>query len=125
MATCGIKVRNKAYAKCWKIEPGRGNFTKVRMSVSRRNKETGEYEQDFSGFVMMIGNAHAMCSKLKEGDRIRLGEVDVSNRFDKERNREFIDYKCFSFEIEPDTQAGTSDPDPVETGEESEEETPF
>ena len=115
--------RNNAYAKCWSIEPGKGNFTKVRMSISRKNKNTGEYEQDFSGFVMMIGNAHAKCSQLKEGDRIKLGEVDVSNHYDKERNREFIDYKCFSFDIEADTPAPSpSDPDPVE---DSEDEAPF
>ena len=117
--------RNNAYAKCWTVEEGKGNFSKVRLSISRKNKMTGEYEQDFSGFVTMIGNAHAKCQKLKAGDRIKLGEVDVSNRYDKERNREYTDFKCFDFEIEqsaPQTPSTPVDSNPVEG---DDEELPF
>ena len=40
------------------------------MSTSRKNKETDTYEQDFSGYVMMLGHAHAKAQKLRERDRI-------------------------------------------------------
>jgi len=123
-----LGFRINTYAKCWQIEPGKGNFTRVRMSVSRKNRDTGEYEQDFSGFVMMIGNAHAKSQRLKEGDRIKLLEVDVSNRYDKERNREYIDYKCFDFEFADDSpapraQSQAPDCNPVEG--DVDEEPPF
>ena len=91
--------RAGAYATCFSVEPGKGNFTKVRLSVSKKNKETGQYEQDFSGYCTFIGNAHALASRLKERDRIKLGDVDVSNSYDKETKKEYVNYKVFSFEL--------------------------
>jgi len=71
----------------------------VRLNTSRKNRDTNEYEQDFSGFVSFVGNANAKAQQLKERDRIRLGDVDVTTRYDKERNREYVNYTCFSFEM--------------------------
>lgn len=90
--------RTGAYAKIWDITPGRGNTTNVRLSVSRRNKETNEYEPDFSGFCMFIGNAKAGAERLRQGDTIKLGDVDVCNRYDKEAGKEYYTHKVFSFE---------------------------
>ena len=44
--------RNGAYAKVWD-EPSvvSDSMTKLRVSISRKNKTTGEYETDFSGLV--------------------------------------------------------------------------
>ena len=115
-----------SYATCWGVEP-RGNWTKVRLSVSRKNKDTGEYEQDFSGFVMMIGQANAKAQRLKERDRIKLGDVDVTTSYDKEHNKEYINYKCFDFEMAdaPQNQAGDRvDVNPAE-GDDETEELPF
>ena len=100
------------------------------MSISRKNKLTGEYEQDFSGYVMMIGHAHAKAQKLHEGDRIRLGDVDVTTTYDKERGKEYVNYKCFDFEFadeaaSPNAAKGAADSNPVDGGEEVEDELPF
>lgn len=46
--------RTGAYAKVWEVTPMSDTSTKVRLSVSRKNKQTNEYEQDFSGFVLAI-----------------------------------------------------------------------
>ena len=84
--------------------------TKVRMSVSRKNKKTGEYEQDFSGFVLAIGTATASkAAKLKEGDRIKLGDVDVTTKYDKEKRVTYTNYKMFSFE-EPEDSNSKEEP---------------
>ena len=70
--------RTGAYAKVWEVTPMSDTSTKVRMSISRKNKQSGEYEQDFSGFVLAIGTAAAKkAASLKEGNRIKLGDVDV------------------------------------------------
>ena len=62
--------RTGAYAKVWEVTPMSDTSTKVRMSVSRKNKQTGEYEQDFSGFVLCIGTAAARkAMQLHEGSR--------------------------------------------------------
>lgn len=93
--------RTGAYAKVWEVTPMSDTSTKVRMSVSRKNKQSGEYEQDFSGFVLAIGTAAAhKAAALKEGDRIKLGDVDVSTKYDREKKVTYTNFKMFSFEVE-------------------------
>lgn len=120
--------RTNSYATVWSVEPGKGNFTKVRLSISRKNKE-GQYEQDFAGFCTFIGQAHAKAARLKEKDRIRLGDVDVSNTYDKERQKEYVNFKVFDFEMADATEtvktaAVQPENNPVE-GENDEGELPF
>ncbi len=93
--------RTGAYAKVWEVAPVSNASTKVRLSISRKNKQTGEYEQDFSGFVMAIGSEVAQkAAGLKKGDKIKLGDVDVSNKYDKEKKVTYTSFKMFSFDIE-------------------------
>lgn len=87
-----------AYCTIWSVEPGKGNFTKVRLSVSRKAQD-GQYEQDFAGFCTFISQAHAKAARLKERDRIKLGDVDVSTFYDKEKGKEYVNYKVFDFEM--------------------------
>ncbi len=115
--------RNGAYCKVWSIEPLSEVNTKVRLSVSRKNKQTGEYEQDFSGFVNFIGSAAASkAAKLKEGDRIKLGEVDVSTKYNADKKCTYYNCKVFSFEPadgdKPKAETAHDDPQPtVDAGE--------
>lgn len=95
--------RNGAYAKIWQVEPATETRTKVRLSVSRKNKMTGEYEQDFGGYVSFVGTACASkAARLKEGDRIKLGDVDLQNKYDKEKNTTYFYPTVFSFEMADD-----------------------
>ena len=111
--------RTGAYAKIWEVTPMSDTSTKVRMSISRKNKRTNEYEQDFSGFVMAIGTAAAAkAAKLKNGDRIKLGDVDVSTKYDKGKNITYTNYKMFSFETEDENDSALStDSKAVDSGE--------
>lgn len=121
--------RKGAFASVWSVEPGKGNFTKVRLSVSRKNQE-GQYEQEFAGFCTFIGQAHAKAARLKERDRIALGDVDVTSVYDKEKKKEYINFKVFDFQMADDAMnAKSSDgaqpaANPVE-GENDEGEPPF
>lgn len=120
--------RKGAYASVWSAEQGKGNFTKVRLSISRKNSE-GQYEQEFAGFCTFIGQAHAKAARLKERDRIALGDVDVSTFYDKEKQREYINFKVFDFEMADAADASKSTggqvaSNPVE-GENDEGEAPF
>lgn len=77
---------------------------------------------------MMIGRANAKAQKLKERDRIKLGDVDVTTTYDKERGKEYVNYKCFDFEMadEPSQNRASRnvDSNPVE-GDSDVEDTPF
>lgn len=116
--------RNNTYATVWKVEPGKGKYTNVRLSVSRKNAE-GNYEQDFAGFCMFIGTARAKAEKLRERERIKLTSVDVSNRWDAVNNREYVTYKVFDFEpadggsgSSPVLQNHRQVDEPIESGDE-------
>lgn len=91
--------RNGAFAKVWEVEPMGDTSTKLRISTSFKNKKTDQFEQDFSGFVICYGSAVAMqAARLKKGDRIKLGDVDVTTRYDADKKITYTNYKMFSFE---------------------------
>ena len=90
--------RTGSWATVWSVENGNGNTMKVRLSISRKNKSTGEYEQDFSGFCTFIGAARVKAERLKPKDRIKLGDTDVSTWYNKEKGSEYVNYKVFDFE---------------------------
>ena len=103
--------RKEAIATVWEVTPMSNTFTKGRISISRKDKSTGEYVQDFGGFVSFIGTACAQKAlSLRAKDRIRLGDVDVSNRYDKERNTTYTNFNIFSFEMADAPQAATQQP---------------
>ena len=121
--------RTGAFAKVWEVTPMSDTSTKIRLSVSRKNKQTGEYEQDFSGFVLCIGTAAAgNALKLKEGSRIKLGDCDVSTKYDAEKKVTYTNFKLFSFE-DADSEAAQADntaPQPtVDDGEMDDNRLPF
>lgn len=95
--------RTGAYATVWTVEAKSPSVTKVRISISKKNRNTGEYEQDFSGFVNFCGSTASDALKLHEKDRIKLGDVDVTSRYDKEKKVEYINYACFGFEMADST----------------------
>ncbi|MCI9516625.1 MAG: hypothetical protein HFI80_06235 [Lachnospiraceae bacterium] len=101
--------RTGSYATVWSVEAASDMRTKARISISKRNKQSGEYETDFSGFVDFIGTAVARkASMLKEKDKIRLGDVDVSTKYVKEKNVTYTNFKVFSFETKAEIDAGGS-----------------
>ena len=86
------------YAKVWKVED-KGNYHVVQMSTSKKNTQTGSYETDFSNnFVRFIGTAHTQAKTLNEGDRIKIGSCEVTSKYDKVKQKDFVNYLVFSFE---------------------------
>lgn len=121
--------RTGSYAKVWSIDPKTDTNTLVRLSISRKDKQTEEYVQDFSGFVSFVGTVAAKkAACLNEGDRIKLVDVDVTNNYNKEKNITYTNFKCFSFETMNDnvTQNNPTEPqDVVDDGELDDSKLPF
>lgn len=90
--------RNGAYATIWEVKDGKGNYADVRISISKKNKQTNEYETDFNGFVRFIGDAGKKVKNYKEKDRVKLGDCDVTNHYDKEKRVTYTNCAVFSFE---------------------------
>lgn len=117
--------RTGTYAKIWETREKSGTCTEARISISRKNKQTGEYEQDFSGWVRFVGTATAASAlKLKEGDSIKLGDVDVSNRYDKEKKVTYTNFTVFSFETDGAAAPKKAEP-AVDEGEPDTPDLPF
>ena len=119
-------LHNGCYATCWSVED-KGNYTTVRLATTRKNKD-GKFEQDFSGFCTFIGNAKAKAAFLNEKDRIKLGSVDVTTKYDKDSKKEYVNYTVFDFEKLENSKPMENKTEPVEfDGEpaEGEEELPF
>lgn len=86
--------RQNGFCSVWSTEESKsGNTTRVRLSSSRKNKMTDQYEQDFSGFCTFIGKAHEMAKNLQPKDRIKILECDVGTSYDKEKQKEYVNYK--------------------------------
>ena len=121
--------RPGSYAKVWAVEPKSDTNTTVRLSISRKNKQTGEYYEDFSGFVEFVGTAAAKkAACLKGGARIKLGDVEATSKYIKEQKKTYYNFKCFSFDVESDAPktTETNDPQPaVDNGEVDDSRLPF
>lgn len=120
------------FVKVWEVE-NKGNYHIVSLSTSKKNKETNEYETDFSNkFVRFIGSAHTMAADLKRGDTIKLGSCEVTNRYDKEKNTTYTNYLVYSFEKEgnntnstPNSSSQKPNDDFMKIPDDADEELPF
>lgn len=86
--------RKDAYATIWELDR-KEKFTNVKLSTSRKNKETGQYKDDFSGYVRFIGKAHDLAANLQVRDRIQIDSCDVTTNYDKEKEKRYTNFLVF------------------------------
>lgn len=87
------------------VKPMTDSWTKVRLYISRKNKETGEYVPEFSGVCDFYGTANAKKAlSLKDRDRIKLEGTDVTVTYNKETQRTYTNFKVFGFEKQDGSQ---------------------
>lgn len=94
---------NGQFVKIWDVTD-KGTYTEVSMSSSRKNKQTGEYEMDFSSkYVRFIGKAK--LQNPMKGQRIKITESSVQNIYYKNGERQFLKnpvFIVFSYELQQD-----------------------
>lgn len=123
--------RSGAYATIWEVKPISDTFVKARVSISKKNKETGKYEADFEDFIAFSGSVAAKRAlMLKERDRIKIGDCDVRNKYDPEKRVKYYNFLVYTFELasgSPDhpTQDYTSLQPEVDSGEVDDSNLPF
>lgn len=92
----------------WSVEPKSDKAVDGKISISSKSKDTGEYIKEFTGFVRFLGTACAKrAMKLKEGDSIKLRDVDVSRTWDAENKKEYTNFKIFSFTTNDENESGS------------------
>jgi len=94
-------LRDNAYAKIWSAKKN-GNIYSVNMTISRKDKVSGEYKQQFSGFVTFAGEAAKKVEGLglpEKMDRnnphsrsIQVkGSPDITTYMDAEKYKRLLD----------------------------------
>lgn len=105
--------RNGSYATVWSIEPGRFKGTmRGRISTSYKNRDTGEYIQDFSKSVEFRGDAGEKAASLKEKDRIKFLDVGMSSRYDKAAEKEYDNFIVYNFDMADAANDGSASGSP-------------
>lgn len=94
--------RKGAYARVWEVkESENGRYSDARITISKKN-DSGGYDQQFSGFVRLVGDAHELgkqISESKTGTPIQIGDCDVTNRYIAEKKITYYNFAIFSFEF--------------------------
>ena len=93
------------YFKVWGVV-NKGKFSEVDCSTSVKNKNTGNYETDFSSkFVRFIGNAHKKAPQA--GEKIKITSCGVQNVYEKDGQRQYLKNPAYLvFDFERDNGAG-------------------
>lgn len=89
-----------SYAKIWEIKRKEEKYTDIRISTSKKDKETGKYSQDFGGFVRMVGQAHEAMDHLETEDSFKIIRCGVENRYDKENKTTYTNFVIFEVETD-------------------------
>lgn len=97
--------KNNCYCTCWadkltkEVVGMSEKYAEVMVTISKKNAE-GKYISDFTGRVRFIGKAfEKICNlSLKEKSRLNLLEVEVSSRYDKEKQKMYTNFICWDFE---------------------------
>ena len=67
--------------------------------------------------VGLLAAAAKKAACLKEGDTIKLGDVDVTTKYDKEKKVTYTNYKIFSFDVDGGNNStpkpASNEPQPV------------
>lgn len=89
-----------SFATVWNVTD-KDKYYEVEISTSRK-KEDGVYETDFSSkFTRFVGKAKDKVDseKLSRKDRIKITSCGVSNFYNKEKGREYVNYVVFDFDV--------------------------
>ena len=101
---------NGAWATCWEVKSVRPTITQARISISSKDKDTGEYETVFSHFISFLGaDVAKKALSLKPKDRIRLERVGYSEVYDSaEKKVKYQNWKCYEFSTQDEANGNNS-----------------
>ena len=97
------------FIKIWDVVD-KGNYYEVDCSSSKKNRQTGAYETDFScKFVRFIGEAYR--KHPAKGERVKLTSCGVQNCYERDGQKQFLKNPTFLvFDFERDGENTYSAP---------------
>jgi hypothetical protein len=108
-----------SFAKIKEVVEKQANYTVCKVTITKKNKLTNQYELQFSAHCRFVGNAHKSVP-LKD-QRIKITSCDVTNCYtDKDGNLQFTknpQYVVFGYELQESQGASASMPhNPYDNG---------
>lgn len=108
-----------SFAKIKEVVEKQPNYTVCKVTVTKKNRLTNEYELQFSAHCRFVGNAHKSVP-LKD-QRIKITSCDVTNCYkDKDGNLQFTknpQYVVFGYELQESKDTPTQQPfNPYDNG---------
>ena len=102
----GFKMADRegkgGYARVWKVTK-KEKYSEARLTTSKKDKNTGEYKQDFShNFVRFVGKAHRDISELnipEKGINIQILDGETTNEYSKEKEQTYTNYAVYDFTV--------------------------
>ena len=113
----GFGVNN--YCKIKEVVEKQPNYTVCKVTITKKNKLTNEYELQFSAHCRFVGNAHK--SVPMKDQRIKITSCDVTNCYkDKDGKLQFSknpQYVVFGYELQESQGASAPMPyNPYDNG---------
>lgn len=107
------------FAKIKEVVEKHDNYSVCKITVTKKNKLTNEYELQFSAHCRFVGNAHK--SVPMKDQRIKITSCDVTNCYkDKDGNLQFTknpQYVVFGYELQESQGASAPMPyNPYDNG---------
>ena len=108
-----------SYAKIKEVVEKHDNYSVCKITVTKKNKLTNEYELQFSAHCRFVGNAHK--SVPMKDQRIKITSCDVTNCYkDKDGKLQFTknpQYVVFGYELQESQGASAPMPyNPYDNG---------
>ena len=99
-----------SYARVWSVED-KGKYSIANISVSKKNKDTNQYEIKFqSNYVRLVGTAHDALKDVeipeKGGVSIKISNCDVESNYDAENKKMYYNFAIFGLELLDDNNSG-------------------
>ena len=93
-------------------------YADIQISTSKKNSK-GEYETDFSGRVRCLGKAFEKIKEysLREKDKIKLLEVETTNKYVADRRQTYTNFLCWDLEVLDTKDKTPRQPDVVDNPE--------
>lgn len=86
-----------------------GRSTKVRASNSRKNKDTGEYDTEWSGYITFAGDAHRKLRSVGLKEKVQIIDCDVTTKYDEVKRIQYTNYMVWDIAVgEPKDNAPVS-----------------
>ena len=107
------------FAKIKEVVEKHDNYTVCKITVTKKNKLTNQYELQFSAHCRFVGNAHKSVPMADQ--RIKITSCDVTNCYkDKDGNLQFNknpQYVVFDYELQESQGASAPMPyNPYDNG---------